>query len=86
MILLSVFGGGLFMIPVLLIIGILIFGYQTIKASRSNSTTQVGTGSANVKVEDNTGNIPFYKVPQFIFVVIFVVALIVTVIMMVSDK
>lgn len=86
MTLLSIFGGGLFIIPILLLIGAGIFLYQTIKASKSNSTTQVDSGTPNVHVEDNTGNIPFYKIPQFIFVVILAIAAIVSVIMMISDK
>ncbi len=60
--------------------------YRAIKSSRSNSTTQVGLGSSNVRTLDNTGNVPWYKTPQFIFACIFTAAGIISVFMLIADK
>lgn len=76
MTLLSIFTNELWPIALVLFIGLVVFSYQTYKASRSNSTTQVGLGTPDAHTEDNTGNVPFYKVPQFKFVIGFVLALV----------
>lgn len=38
--------------------------YRGYLSSKSNSTTQIGTGVGS-RVEDNTGNVPLIKTPQF---------------------
>jgi amino acid permease len=66
--------GGLWLIPVLLLLASGWSFYRGYLSSRSNSTTSnPDTG----EITDNTGNVPIYKTPQFIYgVVLFVISII----------
>ena len=75
-------GGGLWIIPLLTFAGSMIFLYQAYKASKSNSTTQLGDG----RTLDNTGNVPIYKVGRFYFSVALFVATIVILLVMYGDR
>ncbi len=86
MYLLQTWGGGLFLLPVITVIGAIIFFIQAYKASKSNSTTQVGTGTSDSRVVDNTGNVPITKTGQFWFAVVLAIATIVIIIMVNADK
>lgn len=79
MTLLNIFhSGGLWIIPFILYLASLWSFYRGYLSSKSNSTTQVDTGTPNAHVEDNTGNVPFTKTPQFKYgVALFVIATIV---------
>jgi len=63
--LLTAFGEGLFIVPLLPFIGFCIFMYQAYKASKSNSTTDMGTHG----IKDNTGNVPIYKTGYFVLAI-----------------
>ena len=79
--LLNIFNsGGLWIIPLICLIGGIIFLMQAYAASKSDSTTQVGG-----TVLDNTGNVPFYKTGQFVFAIILFLAAIGTYLWIASD-
>lgn len=82
----SVWGGGLFIIPWVTGIGSLVCFYVAYLSSKSNSTTQVGTGGPRPTVKDNTGNVPITKIGWFWFGVALAVATIIIVIMVNADK
>lgn len=77
----SVWAEGLFLVALLPFLGSLYFFYTAYKASKSNSTTQVGT-----TVIDNTGNVPIYKTGRFWFGVALIVATIAIIWAVNSDK
>lgn len=79
-------GGGLWIIPLLTFAGSIIFLYQSYKASKSNSTTQVKAGDGSYYTKDNTGNVPIYKIGRFYFAVALFVATVVILLAMYSDK
>lgn len=57
--------GGLWIIPFLLFAFATWSIYRGYKSSQSNSTTQTGTGTPGVRIEDNTGNVSIFHTPQF---------------------
>lgn len=57
--------GGLWVIPILLFLFALWSIYRGYKSSKSNSTTQVGSGTRGVRIDDNTGNVSIVHTPQF---------------------
>jgi len=61
MTLLNVWAEGLWIVPLLPLIGFFIFMYRAWKASKSNSTIDMGYHG----VKDNTGNVPIYKTGYF---------------------
>ncbi len=77
--LLSVFGGGLFIIPAITLFGAIFFGYKAFVSSKSGSTQQDINGTKNV--DGNTINKGY-----LIFSIICLVATIAIIIAMVSDK
>jgi hypothetical protein len=79
--LLSIFAGGLIIIPFITLLGALIFGYQAYKAHNSNSTTANKTGRY-----DNTGNVPYTSIGQFWFSVALFIATAVIIWAMYNDK
>lgn len=79
--LLSIFSGGLWLIPLLTLTGTAIFGYKGYKASKSNSTQQTPSGT-----KDNTGNVPFYKTGFGILSILCFLATIAIVLLMVGDR
>jgi len=81
--LLSVFGGGLWFIPTALFLGAAWSFYRGYRSSKSNSTTQGGVGQPTL---DNTGNVPIWKTSGFLYGSILLVATIVVIIAMASDK
>jgi uncharacterized membrane protein len=81
MTLLSVFGGGLFLIPLMILAGAAIFGYQAHKAHNSNSWKRDRSG-----YHDNQGNVPYTEIGQFWFAVVLVASAIVVICLMVADK
>lgn len=81
MTLLSAFGGGLWIIPLGLLLASIWSAYRGYRSSKSNSTTQVPGGIIN-----NTGNVPFYKTGGGAFSIILFLALIVVCILMYSDR
>lgn len=78
----SVWAEGLWIIPVLLLTGIVIFGYKAYASSKSNSTQNSRDGG----FKDNTGNVPVTKSGYFYFAIACVLALIVVVIVVNSSK
>lgn len=75
----SVWGGGLFIVPWLTGLASVACFIVAYISGKSNSTTQVGTGSSDVHVEDNTGNVGMTHTPYFfagIFLAIITVAII----------
>lgn len=82
----SVWAGGLWVLPWLTAIGSVIFFVLAYLSSKSNSTTQRNTGSAGAYVEDNTGNVPIYKLGFFWFGVILAVATIIIIIWVNAEK
>lgn len=79
--LLSAFGGGLIIIPLLTFIGAIICGVLGLKASKSNSTTQTPGGTI-----DNTGNVAWYKTGYGVFSIILTVVTGVIVIWMYNER
>lgn len=82
MTLLSIFGGGLFIIPLLTLGGAIWFGYVAYKAHNSNSTKS----DREKGIIDNTGNVPYWQIGQAWFSAILFLATIVIVAAMISDK
>lgn len=89
----SVWGGGLGIIPWLTGIGAVACLVIAYLSSKSNSTTQHSSGGKNPNIpgggpwtEDNTGNVPFYKLGWFYFSVALAIATIIIVIMVNADK
>lgn len=70
--LLSAFGGGLIVIPILILAGIIIFTISGIRSSKSGSTSG--------------GNISFVKTWQFVFALILTAALIGVTIWMYNER
>ena len=79
--LLGVFGGGLWIIPVILFLAAGWSFYRGYRSSKSNSTITTYQG-----VQDNTGNVPIYQTGGFVFGCIFIVALIAVIFLMAADK
>ena len=77
-------GGGLWIIPLLTLIGSLIFFYQSYKASKSVSVRHPNSAGKPAFVSDE--NVPIYKVGVFKFAVALLVATIVIFFMMYSDR
>lgn len=74
------FAGGIWIIPALLLIGAAISARAAIKSHKSNSTTQVELGTPGAHTEDNTGDVPYSKIPYtyaavglFVLAVVFVI-------------
>lgn len=61
--LLSALGGGLWVIPVGLLLASIWSFYRGYRSSKSNSTLQNGF----IGVKDNTGNVPIWETSGFIF-------------------
>jgi hypothetical protein len=61
-----VLGGGLWTVIVLIAGIAAIFFYQAFKGAKSGSEQQVDSGTPNVHVEQNSENIPVYKLPSFL--------------------
>lgn len=59
--------------------------YRGYLSSKSNSTTQVNSGTKDVRVEDNTGNVPLIKTPQFWIGVALIILGVITWIIQASD-
>lgn len=81
----SVWSGGLFILPLLTVIGAAIFGYQAYKAHNSGFTQQVKDFNAEgkligVRTVEGDEKIPYYKIGQFWFSVALVVATIIIVV------
>ena len=81
MTLLSAFGGGLWIIPLLLILASAWSAYRGYRSSKSNSTTQTRSGTI-----DNTGNVSFLKTSGGVFSLIFLAAAIIVTILMINDR
>lgn len=77
----SVWAEGVWIIPMLMLLGGLTFMYLAYRASKSNSTQQYSGGT-----KDNTGNVPIYKVGKFWLAVALFVAAVVVVIVQNSEK
>lgn len=82
MTLLSVFGGGLWIIPVGLFLAAAWSAYRGYRSSKSNSTVQLPGGG----YKDNTGNVPFLKTAGGKFSVALTIVLIIVIVLMVNDK
>lgn len=80
--LLSAFGGGLFVIPLLFLLGIIVFTISGIRSSKSGSKQQVQGG----KTIYSDKNIPWVKTWQAKFVGILVLALIAVIVWMINEK
>ena len=83
--LLGVFGGGLWIIPLILILGSAWFFYVGYRAWKSGTAGWTWIGNTPKWVESDK-RAPFFSVGQVIFGLILFVAFIVTVILMVGDK
>lgn len=81
MTLLSVFGGGLWIIILIGVIGTSIAAYFGLRSSRSGSQQQTPGGQVY-----SDKNIPFYKTGGGVFAIILFIATIVAVIVMINDK
>ena len=81
MTLLSTFGGGLFIIPILTLLGAVLSFRKAYISHNSNSTQSTKGG-----LIDNTGNVPYTQIGSFWFGVIFVASTIVIVLMMHLDR
>jgi hypothetical protein len=79
--LLSVFGGGLWFIPLALTVSALYSFYRGYKQSKSGSLESIG----GRPTPSNT-NVPFWKCPATIFGYIFTLATIAVIILMYQDK
>lgn len=79
--LLSAFGGGLWIIPVGLLLAAAWSAYRGVRSSNSNSTTQIPGGTL-----DNTGNVPYLKTGGGAFSIIFLLAAIVSFFLINSDR
>jgi len=77
----SVWSKGLWLVALLPFLGSLWFFYTAYVASKSNSTQQSG-----VVTSDNTGNVPMYKTGRFLFGVVLLVATIVIIWVVNSNK
>lgn len=75
--------GGLWIIPLGLLLACLWTLYRANKASKSGSI--VGGSYSDPIIRDGGGNLPIYKTAQFKFAVILFIAFIVTVIWIASD-
>lgn len=82
MTLLGWLGGGLWIIPLLTLGGAAVFGYLGYKSSKSGSTVQNRDGS----ITESKENVPFYKTGFGVFSILLVIATIVILIMMYSDR
>jgi hypothetical protein len=83
----QVFGGALWILPLLTLLGAIWFMYIAIRAHKSNSTQQVYDPKTDRYItKDNTGNVPYTKIGQFYFSVALFIATIWIVIAMVLDK
>jgi hypothetical protein len=83
----SVWGGGLFILPILTALGSGLCFWKAYKSSTSNSRTEEETGLGKPQIiHDNTGNVPIYTLGWFWFGVILAVATIVIIIAVNSDK
>lgn len=78
----SVWAGGLIIIPVVMIVGAIIFFVQAYKASKSGATKQTLEGGT----QSVPGNVSIFKVPRFWFAVALVVAAVIVAIMVNADK
>lgn len=79
----SVWGGGLWIVPILTSLGTTFFGWQTYKVWKSGSNK---IDSAGRVTDDEGGKIPFYKVPQFKFTVSLLIATIAIVLYVISER
>jgi CRISPR/Cas system-associated protein Cas5 (RAMP superfamily) len=79
--LLSTFGGGLWLIPTITAIGAIVFGVFTYMSSKSGSTQQTKKG-----IEYSDKNVPFYQNGYFYFSLICLLATIVIIIWINSEK
>lgn len=80
--LLSVFGGGLWIIPIGLFLGAAYSAYRGYRSSKSGSTYQNPDGTTS----SSNINVPFYKTGGGVFSIILTLALIAVIILMVNDK
>lgn len=81
MTLLGIFGGGLWFIPLVTLLGAAWSFYRGYRSSKSNSTDQEGN-----KVFDNTGNVEIWKTSGFVYGSILTVATICIILLMAADK
>lgn len=81
MTLLSVFAGGLWIIPLITFFGGIYSFYRAYRQHNSNSTQSTKDG-----IKDNTGNVPYTQIGAFWYGVGLVLSTIVIVILMVNDK
>jgi len=79
--LLSAFGGGLFIIPLLFLTGIVVFTISGIRSSKSGSKQQTQKGTIY-----SDKNIPFYKTWQAKFVLGLLIALVIIIIWMYNER
>lgn len=82
MTLLSAFGGGLWIIPLGLLLAAAWSFYRSYLSHNSNSTRS----DRDKGIIDNTGNVPYTQIGSFWFGVILVVAFIVAVIWMANER
>lgn len=78
---LSAFGGGLFLIPLLILLAAAYSFYRGIKASKSGSTIQDKYGTAS-----SDKNVSFFQTGGGIFSIILFAALILVIILMLKDR
>lgn len=78
----SVYSGGLWIIPVICLLGALKFWYDTYKAIHSGSKQQVPGGGTKYSDE----NVKFYRVGRFWLGAALFVAMIVSIILINGDK
>lgn len=77
----SVWGKGLWLLPVILFSAALGFFIGAFRASKSGSTQQTETG-----IIESLENVPIYQIPIFWFAVVFLVAGITVIIAVNNDK
>jgi hypothetical protein len=80
--LLSAFGGGLFLIPLGLLLGALYSFYRGYKQSKSGSLEDSGGGGTR----ESDINIPFWRCPATIYGYAFLIAAVASALMMWSDR
>lgn len=81
--LLSVFGGGLFIIPLGFFLGAVWTLYRAYKASKSQPMEYDATGKL---IPSKGGNVPIHKTTQFVYFSILLAAAIGSALLMISDK
>lgn len=80
-------GGGLWVIPLVTLLGGLVFLYQSYKASKSGSVTHASSVTGRKASEYSDKNIPIHKTGgKFYFAVALFIATAVILLLMYSDK